>query len=78
MKAVYQQFEEKVQASPTASILKRTYINEFHHKNSLRALKEVQIMKQNPYTREQKIAQIELLHQNGASKEASNAERSKK
>ena len=41
------------------------------------ALLEVQSMSLHPYSREQKLEQIELLHRRGVSKESSNAQRSR-
>ena len=53
-------------------------INDFHRQNSLAALKGEQYMLLHPYSREQKLAQINSLRQNTVSKENSNLERSKK
>jgi hypothetical protein len=54
------------------------YINEFHRQNSMAAQREVLRMSLHPYSREQKVAQIEELHRMATtSKENSNAERSK-
>ena len=54
------------------------YINDFHRSNSMAAQREVQRMSLHPYSREQKIKQIESLHeQSMISKENSNKERDK-
>ena len=37
------------------------YINDFHHENSMAAQREVQQMSLHPYSREQKIAQIQRI-----------------
>jgi len=42
------------------------------------AVKEVESMLLHPYSREQKLAQINSLHQKAVSKESSNSERSKR
>ena len=55
-----------------------SYINDFHRQSSLAALKGEQYMLLHPYSREQKLAQINSLRQNTVSKENSNLERSKK
>ena len=60
------------------SVQERSYINDFHRQNSMGAVKEVQSMLLHPYSREQKLAQINSLHQRAASKESSNLLRSKK
>ena len=60
------------------SVLERSYINDFHRQSSLAALKGEQYMLLHPYSREQKLAQINSLRQNTVSKENSNLERSKK
>ncbi|CDD19707.1 unknown [Prevotella sp. CAG:732] len=46
------------------SVLERSYINDFHRQNSMGALKEAQSMLLHPYSREQKLAQINSLRQN--------------
>ena len=46
------------------SVLERSYINDFHRQNSMGAVKEVESMLLHPYSREQKLAQINSLHQN--------------
>ncbi len=38
------------------------YINDFHRSNSMAALREVKRMSLHPYSREQKLRQIETLH----------------
>jgi len=54
------------------------YINDFHRSNSMAAQREVQRMSLHPYSREQKIRQIESLYeQSMISKEQSNKERDK-
>ncbi len=53
------------------------FINDFHRQSSMAALREVQIMSLHPYSREQKLKQINSLRQKAASKESSNAERRK-
>ena len=60
------------------SVLERSYINDFHHQNSMGAVKEVESMLLHPYSREQKLAQINALRQKAVSKESSNLRRSKK
>lgn len=55
------------------------YINDFHRSNSMAAQREVQRMSLHPFSREQKLRQIEMLHlMTTISKEKSNAERSKR
>ena len=56
----------------------RSYTNDFHRQNSMGAVKEVESMLLHPYSREQKLAQINSLRQNTVSKESSNLRRSKK
>ncbi|MCD8385566.1 MAG: hypothetical protein LUD17_01605 [Bacteroidales bacterium] len=51
------------------------YINDFHRQNSMAAQREAQRMSLQPYSREQKLAQIASLRQSAASKESSNAQR---
>ena len=54
------------------------YINDFHRSNSMAAQREVRRMSLHPFSREQKLRQIEMLHLMATiSKENSNAERSK-
>lgn len=61
------------------SVLERSYINDFHRQSSLAALRGGgQYMLLHPYSREQKLAQINSLRQKAVSKENSNLERSKK
>ena len=60
------------------SVLERSYTNDFHRQNSMGAVKEVESMLLHPYSREQKLAQINSLRQKAASKESSNLRRSKK
>ena len=60
------------------SVLERSYINDFHRQNSMGAVKEVESMLLQRYSREQKLAQINSLRQKALSKENSNLERSKK
>ena len=50
------------------SVLERSYINDFHRQNSLAALKGEQYMLLHPYSREQKLAQINSLRQKAVSK----------
>ena len=55
------------------------YINDFHRSNSMAAQREVRRMSLHPYSREQKLQQIETLHRmSSVSKEISNEERSKR
>ena len=55
------------------------YINDFHRQNSMAAQREVQQMSLHPCSREQKLAQIALIHRHSATtKESANAERSRK
>ena len=56
------------------SVLERSYINDFHRQSSLAALKGEQYMLLHPYSREQKLAQINSLHQNTVTKIAQNSE----
>ena len=56
----------------------RSYINDFHRQNSMGAVKEVESMLLHPYSREQKLAQINSLRQKAVSKESSNLRRSKR
>lgn len=60
------------------SVLERSYINDFHHQSSLAALKGEQYMLLHPYSREQKLAQINSLRQKAVSKESCNLRRSRK
>ena len=60
------------------SVLERSYINDFHRQSSLAALKGEQYMLLHPYSREQKLAQINSLRQKAVSKESSNLQRSRK
>ena len=54
------------------------YINDFHRSNSMAAQREVQRMSLHPYSRDQKIKQIESLHEQSViSKESSNKVRDK-
>ena len=53
------------------------YINDFHRQSSMAAQREVQIMSLQPYSREQKLQQINSLRQNTVSKENSNKQRRK-
>jgi len=55
------------------------YINDFHRMNSMAAQREVRRMSLHPYSREQKIQQIQAIKKSSAiSKESANALRSKK
>ena len=56
----------------------RSYTNDFHHQNSMGAVKEVESMLLHPYSREQKLVQINSLRQKAVSKESSNSKRSKR
>lgn len=60
------------------SVLERSYTNDFHRQNSKGAVKEVESMLLHPYSREQKLAQINSLRQNTVSKESCNLRRSRK
>ena len=54
------------------------YINDFHRSNSMAAQREVLRMSLHPFSREQKVRQIERLHKESViSKEKSNRERSR-
>ena len=54
------------------------YINDFHRENSMAAQRAVKQMSLHPYSREQKIAQIQMLRRlSASSKESVNAERSR-
>ena len=50
------------------SVLEKSYINDFHRQSSLAALKGEQYMLLHPYSREQKLAQINSLRQKAVSK----------
>ena len=50
------------------SVLERSYINDFHRQSCLAALKGEQYMLLHPYSREQKLAQINSLRQKAVSK----------
>jgi ribosomal protein S8 len=55
------------------------YINDFHRMNSMAAQREVRRMSLHPYSREQKIQQIQAIKKSSAiSKESANALRSRK
>ena len=56
----------------------RSYTNDFHRQNSMGAVKGVESMLLHPYSREQKLAQINSLRQKVVSKESSNLRRSRK
>ena len=60
------------------SVLERSYTNDFLRQNSMGAVNEVESMLLHPYSREQKLAQINSLRQKAVSKESSNSERSKR
>ena len=65
-------------ASIKAIIADGLYINDFHRSISMAAQREVQRMSLHPYSREQKLRQIEMLHLMATiSKEKSNSERRK-
>ncbi len=53
------------------------YINDFHRSNSMAAQREVQLMSLHPYSRQQKLAQIQRLKASSVSKKKANAERDK-
>ena len=54
------------------------YINDFHRSNSMAAQREVLRMSLHPFSREQKVRQIERLHEESViSKENSNRERNR-
>ena len=54
------------------------YINDFHRSNSMAAQREARLMSLHPFSREQKLHQIETLHLMAMiSKENSNADRSR-
>ncbi len=59
------------------SVLERSYINDFHRQNSMGAVKEVESMLLHPYSREQKLQQINSLRQKALSKESVNEQRRK-
>ncbi len=55
------------------------YINDFHRMNSMVAQREVLRMSLHPFSREQKIQQIQAIKKSSAiSKESANAQRSRK
>ena len=51
------------------SLTESLYINDFHRKNSMAAQREVHRMSLHPYSREQKLNQINSLRQKAVSKE---------
>ncbi len=51
------------------------YINEFHRQNSMAAQREALRMSLHPYSREQKLRQIEEFRKNSLSKKNANSER---
>jgi hypothetical protein len=53
------------------------YLNDFHRRNSMAAQREVLRMRLRPYSREQKIVQIQSIKEGATSKSSANAERSK-
>ena len=53
------------------------YLNDTHQANSMAAQREVASMLLHPYSREQKLQQINLLHQKAVSKEIVNEQRRK-
>ena len=55
------------------------YINDFHRENSMAAQRAVKQMSLHPYSRQQKIEQIQMLRRLSAStKESANKERNRK
>ena len=69
----------KSRAMQNNSLVGSWFTNDFHRKNSMAAQREVQQMSLHPYSREQKIAQIQMLRRlSASSKESANAERSRK
>ncbi len=54
------------------------YINDFHRANSMAAQREVQQMSLHPYSREQKLEQIERFRNNSDLKNKANEERRRK
>ena len=54
-----------------------SYLNDFHRKNSLAAQREVRLMSLQPYSREQKLAQIASLKASSYSKQSANERRNK-
>ena len=58
------------------SLVGSWYINDFHRKNSMAALREMQQMSLHPCSREQKLAQIARIRQHSSTtKESANLER---
>ena len=53
------------------------FINDFHRTNSMAAQREVFAMSLHPYSRAQKLSQIQRLKKSAISKEKSNAERNR-
>lgn len=53
------------------------YLNDFHRRNSVAAQKEARLMSLRPFSREQKIRQIQTLKESAVSKELSNKLRDK-
>lgn len=53
------------------------YLNDFHRMNSMAAQQEARLMLLQPFSRAQKIRQIQSLRESPISKETSNLERSK-
>ena len=68
MKEIYQQFEavgeikniEKTEREIKAG--KRTFLTDFHRQNTIGALNDIKEMLKHPYTREQKLEQIQKIH----------------
>lgn len=59
------------------SSIKDYYLNATHRLSSMAAQREVASMLLHPYSREQKLQQINLLHQKSVSKESANEQRRK-
>ena len=57
--------------------MKNYYLNATHQANSMAAQREVASMLLHPYSREQKLQQINSLRQKAASKEIANEQRRK-
>ena len=68
---------QKLDRYANNSLVGNLYINDFHRMNSMAAQREVQLMSLQPYSREQKLMQIQSLRESRISKECSNAERNK-
>lgn len=77
MKGLIPRVWQNLKNMQTGSSTDSYYLNDFHRKNSMAAQKEVRLMSLRPYSREQKIQQIESLKKASVSKASSNKLRDK-